>query len=353
MRQFVDEVDAWVKNNGRVDHSLLKQIRENLSELYGTDADLERLLDVIHDLSVGRKSTDVFKDLTPDAASRVLDLTRRLPQVAKELDEIDSQIAANQSKSTGLESEAIECINSKCEAADIDKAVTTYLDLASLLAGVSFRDGLGGAVSVEAGNLRGRQLRYLNVVTTNYDLCFESFCSSVGASWSTGFQSAGGDQEQTFLGAPQTNEAMFPILKLHGSIDWWRTDNNRVVRTLHTKPGRRLLDRSRISRMEIRYPIGSKDLFGDPYLRLYARFAEWLSSCPIWIFIGYSFGDPSIRQLVRESLRDRTKMYVIHPHADELERTRMSGLEGGKIYWIRDRFPSSQFEQVARNTAQA
>jgi hypothetical protein len=190
----------------------------------------------------------------------------------------------------------------------------------------------------------------VNVVTTNYDLTFEAFCSSSELRWDSGFQPSQADQEPTFTGAPQWNGSVLPILKLHGSIDWWRTDTNRVIRRAHGQVGQRLLDGSRINRMEIRYPVGSKDLFGDPYLRLYARFAECLATTPIWIFIGYSFADPSVRQLVKESIRSRTKMYVIHPHASDLEQGRLADLGSGRIYYVADRFPSPSSIQAVRNT---
>lgn len=350
MREFVPTLDRWVSKNARADHPLFSQVRDQVRGLYGEDVDLERVLDIIHDLSLGRKSIDVFKGLAPDAAARFTTLLSEVPQLPLAVNSLDQKIAGDRDSAVRLETSAAECIISACEVADQTKAAEVYRAFFTELSRTNFVSGEKAEVS--RPNVGGPRYAFpgARVVTTNYDLCFEAFCTDSKISWDTGFQGLGADQEQSFSRAPDWNGSGFPLLKLHGSIDWWRTDTNRVIRRTHGRVNQRLLDNSRLTRMEIRYPVGSKDLFGDPYLKHYARFAEWLSTCPIWIFVGYSFGDPSIRQLVGEAMRPSTKMYVVHPHGTSEIRQRLNLPKDSKLYIVDERFPSETFIQVLRNT---
>jgi hypothetical protein len=351
MREFVEAIDARVGTAGGPPHLLFSRLITDLKSLYGESSDLEKVLDIVHDRSIGRTSVDIFKELSPDAADRLRYLIERTPAFADSLQNRDRELLGEQEVARGLEAQIISGVNALCDGADLDRAAQVYLDFASSLLGFQISDRRGGVSNQERVTSKSKPVRPLNIVTTNYDLCFESFCSDAQVGWNVGFEPTGPDQEQTFVGAPRDGQTNYPILKLHGSIDWWRTNRNRVVRRPHGQVGQRLLDGSRIERMEIRYPVGSKDLFGDPYLKLYARFAEWLSSCPVWIFIGYSFGDPSVRQLVRESLREHTRMYVVHPRCKELEEGPLRGLQGGSTYWINDRWPSSNLHNTLQQTA--
>jgi SIR2-like protein len=79
-------------------------------------------------------------------------------------------------------------------------------------------------------------------------------------------------------------------IKLHGSIDWWLDDSQRVVNSLvgPENPFVVLTERTII------YPIYEKHITRDPFFTLYEYFRRTLFREDIVIVIGYSFRDLTI-----------------------------------------------------------
>jgi SIR2-like domain len=78
-------------------------------------------------------------------------------------------------------------------------------------------------------------------------------------------------------------------IKLHGSIDWWLTEQGTITRSLAKEnPFEVLTDRTMI------YPIYEKFVSKDPFFTLYQYFRRVLFKEDILIVIGFSFRDPSI-----------------------------------------------------------
>jgi len=147
--------------------------------------------------------------------------------------------------------------------------------------------------------------------TTNYDtlledalaLCrvatFDGFCGGAMAYWEPGRGTY--SMENPF-------EAVFGcearVVKLHGSIDWYVSDEDTVVRRREgagypaDEPGRLL-----IYPQATKYQVTQR----DPYASLFASFRAALShpNPGLLCICGYSFGDDHINEEIERALRHR------------------------------------------------
>jgi hypothetical protein len=348
MREFVEHIGKEINEKQPDLAAPFEDIQKSLGQVYGDSLDLERLLDVVHDLATGRPSLDVFREFAPNAAIRISRLFAFDDSALNSLEKVDQEVAKNRDAMRDLEKFILGCIEWACRGVDYERAVSTYRTFINKFTQIRFTDGLGHALGQSPRTPTAFQ--FIDVVTTNYDLCFERFAAASERGWNAGFTHSAVDHEESFSSPPMSRqEGAYPLLKLHGSIDWWRSSSNRVIRRSEGAVGQSLGDGSKIERMEIRFPVGSKDLFGDPYFRLYNRFAEFLAASSIWVFIGYSFGDPSVRALVTEAFRPKHRLVLVDPHATAHLRGPLSGLKGGKILPVEALFPSDSIIDSIRN----
>jgi hypothetical protein len=68
------------------------------------------------------------------------------------------------------------------------------------------------------------------------------------------------------------------------------------------------------------YPLRQKQLYVDPYIQMYFLLNKELRYNKVWIVVGYSFRDPVIQNIFRNSFKDGKKMILIHPHPGEVKR---------------------------------
>jgi hypothetical protein len=121
------------------------------------------------------------------------------------------------------------------------------------------------------------------------------------------------------------------LVKLHGSIDWFKLDDGRIVRS-HVN---RVKIAGRVVEGEIMlYPIQQKDLYAYPWLDIFRQFKEDLKRAKNWIVLGYSFNDEYVKAMFLEVLKDpkfEHKLIIVHPHVKEIA-TKFDGKQGSIIY---------------------
>jgi hypothetical protein len=105
-------------------------------------------------------------------------------------------------------------------------------------------------------------------------------------------------------------------LKLHGSLDWWKRDDRKIVIS-SGKPmfGEKLIDQIMI------YPIYEKYISREPFYSLYTAFRKNLFKEQIVIVIGYSFRDISINNALLDNLQTtETSRLIISAKSDSVKQ---------------------------------
>lgn len=137
----------------------------------------------------------------------------------------------------------------------------------------------------------------VEVFTPNYDLLVEQALESHKIPYFDGF--VGG--RQAFFDLASVESDVLParwarLWKLHGSINWWRTAADEVVRKGEQDAG----DRQMIYPSHLKYDQSRR----LPYLAMLDRLRDFLSrGQAVVVTSGYSFGDQHLNEVILNGLR--------------------------------------------------
>jgi hypothetical protein len=160
----------------------------------------------------------------------------------------------------GLKEKSVELTAEILGSFDSKKAKALYNELFSI-----------GDLNGEIKNADGQTVHNIfnYIATTNYDLVVES-CVKGHPTRSVylthrGFQSIEGQNSQ-YLDLPSLREKASSVhyLKLHGSLDWWKRDDEKIV----IGSGKSLYGEKLIDHIII-YPIYEKYISREPFYSLY------------------------------------------------------------------------------------
>jgi hypothetical protein len=162
-----------------------------------------------------------------------------------------------------------------------------------------------------------------HIATTNYDLVIETYARTAGDNKSIylenrGFQNIKGENTAQYLDLQYLRDSATNVnyLKLHGSLDWWKRDDRKIVIS-SGKPmfGEKLIDQIMI------YPIYEKYISREPFYSLYTAFRKNLFKEQIVIVIGYSFRDISINNALLDNLQTtETSRLIISAKSDSVKQ---------------------------------
>lgn len=353
MFDMVTTMSTFLKRTTPPGMALYNKVLKEVKRSNKGRLDLEKVLDVVNDLANGQQTLDSLRQLAPHAAYRVQRLVDESGQtVSTALSRFDREIRNSKKEAAHLEALCVEYIRNVCTDAQRPQAADAYRVLLEKLGSADLRNaenvGIGeGKMALQGGST----IQLVEVATTNYDGCFEAFASKYNVTFENGFEYAGHEHEHHFNYQRLFTGRNWPLLKLHGSVDWWRAEDNRVVEFPGGRPGAPLRSGVRLKEPEIRYPVSLKDIFGDPYLHIYNRFAQSLMDCDVWIFIGYAFGDPSVLRLLLGSIRKQTKIVVVSPHAPELVKATFSDALPGVRIPVKGEFPQPECMEALAEAA--
>jgi len=156
----------------------------------------------------------------------------------------------------------------------------------------------------------------LRVFTLNYDKCIEENSSRTGFEFSV---ERGFEEEETnrlwnykrFDEVTPDSEADVYLYKLHGSIDWERDDETKVVSCIDGAP----------SEPDLIFGTQNKLQFADPYLYLFSAFRFHTLKAKLIICIGYSFSDEHINGLISQALKQDQNSKVLVIKYDNEEKS--------------------------------
>jgi hypothetical protein len=137
----------------------------------------------------------------------------------------------------------------------------------------------------------------IEVFTPNYDLLLEQALEARRVPYFDGFV---GSREAFFDLASMESDVLptrwARVWKLHGSINWWRTADDEVVRKEHSSSG----DRHMIYPSHLKYDQSRR----LPYLAMLDRLRDFLGrGQAVLVTCGYSFADQHLNEVVMNGLR--------------------------------------------------
>jgi len=148
------------------------------------------------------------------------------------------------------------------------------------------------------------------IFTTNYDYVLETYSDQVSQSRFVGYRVA---EDGRVIFTPEEydkNKSPLKIYKLHGSVELSMLDNNQVISHLPpTIPGRTYGGRRIASKVMV-YGV-QKNLIAEPYFDLLSIFKKRLAKLKKCLFVGYSFRDPWITQVMLDIIKNHPSMIEI------------------------------------------
>jgi hypothetical protein len=278
--------------------------------------DLEALYSILQDLRTPHDNI-----LNPAIAYQ-LSIARSLPPE----DFVDILGSSALGEATDLLALLDEFILKSCEIKDEKTLLTSFGELFQVLGGTWWRKHDGGKSSTNAyhrtvtcrSNPPG-WLPEIPVVTTNYDLAVERFLRYRQAEVVDGFLRGPGRRLLLYPGVLRQTPATpsIKLIKLHGSIDWKRTDDGSVTQS-EERAGAMTRGWERISGEAMVFPTRNKASFSWPFFDLMSVFSDLLFETEFWLVIGYSFRDEVLRRRFLDALGEQRFIILLGPHASDL-----------------------------------
>jgi len=164
----------------------------------------------------------------------------------------------------------------------------------------------------------------LHIFTTNYDSVFERFCIDSGreieftCGFSTDYRSGRqfwSPEELRNWKYDEIRSQGFWVYKLHGSLDWRETEDEKIERVPTEE---KVSSRTRRYKSNILiYPAQKNYETEEPFRRLQKYFVEVLNRHKLCLVIGFSFRDPAINNVFLDFLgfNRKRRLVVVSPSA--------------------------------------
>jgi hypothetical protein len=144
----------------------------------------------------------------------------------------------------------------------------------------------------------------IRIFTLNYDICIEknNSNSDFEFSYERGFdESTRLWNHKRFMESERDTEPDIYLYKLHGSIDWIRNEETKIVSYSDSIP----------SEPDLIFGTQNKLQYVDPYLFLFSEFRHYTLNAKLIVCIGYSFADEHINALISQSLKQNKNMKLL------------------------------------------
>ena len=318
MREMVTEFEEWIKKEKPVEATLYSKIRESQQKEYGYgNVDLESVFSVIKGIASKSEPKDMGH-----LASYVISEN----QINRKFSTSDIQQA------TILKTELEKFVKRRCEVKLSHKEQKER-----------YRRSYEALFTKITGDKQGFVGDYVfyakwRAYTTNYDSVFESFWGDFLV-LNDYFVREGDSKNFTFN--LMNNVEDQSLIKLHGSLDWFR-DEKGIIRRIGTDFTRHEIG----GEVMILYPIQQKDLHLNPWITLYQDFKRGLADSNQWIAIGFAFNDEVILEIFIEAFTNQKELIIINPHAKDFRSKFPEELQN-KIIPLPIRFGDKYFpEQI-------
>lgn len=246
----------------------------------GRDWDLEELLLRVRELKNAENSaiTKLYRKFSFKGNS-------------KPKDKFDQKISSMAEEYSELERELLKFIREKCIRPDIEKGVEIYSNMFKLSKNYN-----------------------LKIFTTNYDPIIENVCDKLNISYADGFMPKG--NTGYFTWTPESlNSKKLNLFKLHGSITWYKDSYGKIIKFPID------ISDTRDVQSVIIYPTEYKELFNQPFNRLYYEFSKSIFNSTNCLVVGHSFRDLYMRELLFEKIKQQGyKLTIVDPIAKSIKK---------------------------------
>jgi hypothetical protein len=269
-------------------------IRNQQLKFYGY-SDLESVFSVVMTIAENKSYKDLGHSQAYFFSKHMADITTSL------VNQQDQQAAAGL---VGLLQKYVR---------DVCKLTPSMEDEVDRVYGNMFEQ-FAGLLSEHTLDKGGKRYPYgdYRMYTTNYDLSMETYWKGV-LDLNDTFSPSAGIQVMNTERATENN---MKLIKLHGSIDWYRLADKTIVKseTLRSRIGK-----SNVDAELMLYPTEQKDLYLDPWIQLFSAFKRDLAQSNLWIVIGYRFNDRFVRNMFVEAFEKRPRLLIlIDPNAEQI-----------------------------------
>jgi hypothetical protein len=156
--------------------------------------------------------------------------------------------------------------------------------------------------------------REIGIFTTNYDPLFESVIDSSFSKeervtcWDGFFEAAWDPAHE-----PEDYDRMIKLVKLHGSVTWYRTDSGMIGKyPYNMMPRPKDLD----TQEPMIYPIPRKKLYWGIFLWSFRQLLDFLGADSRLVILGYSLADSQIVAPIVEALSmGSLRVLIVDPNA--------------------------------------
>lgn len=331
MKQFVVDFDKFLDENGTEDEkTLYGNVKNVLAKRLKREVDLENIFTVIDGYI-----NFSFEKLGVLSLYTFREQFSKMNKIPPGSYEVDVTICRS------LRKKFQEFVREKCLIPDksFQKIANVYHDLFNRFWYESSVKGSGYPERLNFGCCDT-----WTMFTTNYDTCLEYYWRQVAKfRLNTGFVVDEARNTWT-LNPSKLYEERLRLLKLHGSISW-RIEPDGTVTEEQSMLGRSLMGRKFVGEMMI-YPVEEKELYIDPYISMFVQLNRELKHRSMWVIIGYSFNDPVIREIFKQSSDNKKTIVLVHPSAQKVKDQMLSGIKGKRFHPIHRKFGNYDFRQV-------
>jgi len=302
---------------------LYRKIYISLNESFGK-VDLESVFTVVDAVAQGK----TLRDLGYFATFRTKELeSSLLLAVAKQEDRLSAQ---------RLRTKFESYIRKVCwvKPDKLNRILSTYLAFFNEV----FRVTGGPQSQYSHENTTYFYNQLWNFFTTNYDNVLEILWRSGirQIALNTGFQYDQNSKSEIWN--PQVVfQQNLRLVKLHGSVTWWREESTGRVVERDQPPDANYLPR-KLGEQIILYPIQQKDAFLPPFFDMFYALRQALGETRKWIVVGYSFADEIIRGMFARASTPMTRLVLVHPDEEAAKSLRAETGWSGDIRHIKTKF---------------
>lgn len=214
------------------------------------------------------------------------------------------------------------------------RLIKTY----SFLSGPSVKeDSAPSSLDIDPLSLRGHSFE---IFSTNYDLVLEDIFREYNLDFTNGESRIAG---KNIVDLSERNKDLEPqrenikIVKLHGSANWFTIKNKEGIYYHDSSVPVKSIRYGKKDEEVIIYPVTEKIWMKPPFSKfskLYMRFQKSLINSEIWLFVGFSFRDREIVEMmvnaseIRHEKGDPLKLYIIDPDARKIKNKKLDGFIG-------------------------
>lgn len=160
----------------------------------------------------------------------------------------------------------------------------------------------------------------MNIYTTNYDRVIEEYCNYYstlilkdGFTYVDSIQQREWNPDQEYTSINVTNKQIVNLYKLHGSLNWRITYDDRIV---NVNTEEYVSNSNMFKRNLVIYPSEKNYERTEPFKTLYNYFKKSIEKTFIYIIIGFSFRDDALNNVFLDFLKQNNKyMIVVSPKA--------------------------------------